>query len=347
MRVNLPHIHRVRKRLADGRVATYYYHRLTRQRIHGEPGTPEFLESYRAAAGGDGPARDTLAGIIHEFRRSPEFARLAPRSRKDYHQHLAAIEEAFGDAPLAVLQDRRFRALALKERDRIAQASARQADYWWAVLRRVLSWAVDRGHLQANVCKGGGKLYRADRRDRIWTPADIERFLRASSDEMRLAFLLALYTGQRQGDLLALRWNAWDGRTLRLRQSKTGVDVAIPAVSPLREALATAPRRAITILTNTRGRPWTPNSFRAQFHKTRSTAGIERLTFHDLRGTCLTMLAEAGCTEAEIAAISGHKTTSRSAMDGYLSRTEQLATSAMRKLESWLQNPRQQFTISS
>ena len=46
MRCKLEHVHSVRKRLADGRVAVYHYHRRTRKRIHGEPGTPEFLASY-------------------------------------------------------------------------------------------------------------------------------------------------------------------------------------------------------------------------------------------------------------------------------------------------------------
>ncbi len=347
MRINLPHIHAVKKRLADGRVVTYYYHRLTRKRIHGEPGTPEFLESYKEASAATGHDRNTLSGIIHEFVRSPEFAQLALRTRTDYHRHLLTIGEVFGDAPLEVLQDRRFRALALKERDRIAQASTKQADYWWAVLRRILSWAVDRGMLETNVCKGGGRLYRSDRRDRIWQPEQIDALMQAASPQMQLAVLLALYTAQRQGDLLALRWNAWDGRRLKLTQHKTGQQVIIPAVLPLREAMANAPRTAVTILTNTRGRPWSANSFRSAFQKTRARAKITGLTFHDLRGTCLTWLAEAGCTEAEIAAISGHKTVSRSAMDGYVSRTSDLAESAMRKLEIWLGKPSKRFTFRS
>lgn len=345
VRIDLPHIHAVKKRLADGRVQTYYYHRLTRKRIHGQPGTPEFLESYRQAASDDGPPRDTLAGIIHDFVRSPEFSRLAPRTRNDYHQHMADLEGAFGDAPLQALEDRRFRALALKERDRIAQASAKRADYWWAVLRRVLSWAVDRGLLQSNVCRGGGKLYTPDRRDRIWSPEQIAALMEVASAEMRLAVLLALYTAQRQGDILALRWSAWDGRRIELTQQKTGQHVIIPAVAPLRTALEAAPRRAITIITNPSGRPWPVNSFRSAFAKTRQRASITGLTFHDLRGTCLTWLAQAGCTQAEIAAISGHKTTSHSAMDGYVSRTAELAEAAISKLQSWLERPRQRFTI--
>jgi hypothetical protein len=36
-----------------------------------------------------------------------------------------------------------------------------------------------------------------------------------------MAFLTAIWTGQRQGDVLALTWTAYDGSGLRLRQSKT------------------------------------------------------------------------------------------------------------------------------
>jgi integrase len=39
---------------------------------------------------------------------------------------------------------------------------------------------------------------------------------------MDLPLLLALWTGQRQGDLLRLPWSAYDGEHIRLRQSKTG-----------------------------------------------------------------------------------------------------------------------------
>ena len=65
-------------------------------------------------------------------------------------------------------------------------------------------------------------------------------------------------------------------------------------------------------------------------------AGIVGVTFHDLRGTAVTRLALAGCTEAEIATITGHSLRSvRAIIDThYLSRDPALAESAIRKLES-------------
>ena len=60
------------------------------------------------------------------------------------------------------------------------------------------------------------------------------------------------------------------------------------------------------------------------------------LTFHDLRGTAVTRLALAGCTEAEIATITGHSLRDvRSILDAnYLHRDPALAESAIRKLEA-------------
>ena len=59
------------------------------------------------------------------------------------------------------------------------------------------------------------------------------------------------------------------------------------------------------------------------------------MTFNDLRGTAVNRLALVGCTEAEIAAITGHSIRDvRSILDAhYLHRDQALAESAIRKLE--------------
>jgi hypothetical protein len=42
-------VHRVRRRLSDGEYNTHYYHRHTRRKLPGRPGSSEFLAAYRAA----------------------------------------------------------------------------------------------------------------------------------------------------------------------------------------------------------------------------------------------------------------------------------------------------------
>ena len=95
------------------------------------------------------------------------------------------------------------------------------------------------------------------------------------------------------------------------------------------------------ILTSIDQQPWTSDGFRASWRKACRKAGIVGITFNDLRGTAVTRLALAGCTEAEIAAITGHSLRDvRSILDAhYLHRDPALAESAIRKLERRTKTP--------
>jgi integrase len=116
---------------------------------------------------------------------------------------------------------------------------------------------------------------------------------------------LGIWTGQREGDLLRLPWSAYDGRAIRLKQSKTGVRVTIPVALPLKVVLDSQRRQSTLILVNSRGRAWTENGFRRSWSKASVKAGIRNVTYSDLRGTAVTRLAIAGATEAEISALLG------------------------------------------
>jgi hypothetical protein len=91
-------VHGVNKVRAKGRV--YYYHRASGLRLRAEFGTPAFfleLERLNAAP----PARTaqskpgTWGALVAAYRASPEFARLADRTRSDYQKvldYLAPID---------------------------------------------------------------------------------------------------------------------------------------------------------------------------------------------------------------------------------------------------------------
>lgn len=203
-------------------------------------------------------------------------------------------------------------------------------------MARILSWSLNRGLIGNNPCERGGRLYNSGRSEEIWTDADEAAFLHSAPSHLHLPLLLALWTGQRQGDLLRLPWSAYDGSHIRLRQSKGGKRVVIPVGAPLKAALDAMSKRSTIILINSEGTPWTSDGFRASWGKAAKRAGIAGLTFHDLRGTAVTRLAIAGCTEPEIATITGHSLRDeRSILDAhYLHRDPALAESAIRKLES-------------
>jgi integrase len=121
--------------------------------------------------------------------------------------------------------------------------------------------------IDANPCEKGGRLYNASRSDRVWSDENEAAFMCVASEPLRLAMILALLTCQRQGDLLRLPWSAYDGQTIRLKQSKTGAKVTIPVGAPLKAALDATKKRGPLILMNTRGRAWTANGFHASWRK--------------------------------------------------------------------------------
>jgi integrase len=265
LRVALKGIHRVKARLAIGETRLYFYAWRGGPRIDAVPGTPEFIRQYHEAhASQRKPKSGTLMTLIAEFKASPEFRRLSPLSVRSYLFYIKLIEDEFGDLPLAALADRRVRGEFKNWRDRFAN-TPRKADYAWSTLARILAFSKDRGLIASNPCERGGRLYSADRTDKVWRDEDVAAFLAIANAELALAMILALWTGQRQGDLLRLSWSAYDGAYVRLRQSKTGRRVTVPVGEPLRILLDRTARRSPVILANTRGKPWTTDGFRTSW----------------------------------------------------------------------------------
>src|SRR5262249_986217 len=150
-------------------------------------------------------------------------------------------------------------------------------------------------------CERGGRVYHGTRVDMIWTIEDEAAFLQSAPTHLHLPLLLALWTGQRQGDLLRLTWSPYDGSVIRLRQSKSIgskrriVRVEIPVGVPVKAAVAAAAKakKSPIILLNSDSRPWTADGFRSSFNKARDKSGTSGVTFNDLRGTAVTRLALA------------------------------------------------------
>lgn len=336
MRVKLKGLNKVKKRLADGTSITYFYAWKGGPRLPGNPGDHEFMAAYNAAiAKKVEPKAGTLQSLLNGFQDSSDWDDLAERTQSDYVKLIKVIEKKFGTFPLSGLSDRRARAHFMEWRDERAKKSRRQADYGWTVLARILSWANGRGLIVSNPCEKGGRLYRGSRAEHIWTDADEAAFIANAPAHLHLPLIIALWTGQRQGDLLKLTWPQYDGKCIRLQQGKTGARVVIPVGAPLKAMLDPLRQKVGHVLLNSDGDVWTADGFRSSWRKACAASGVVGVTFNDLRGTAVTRLALAECTEAEIATITGHSLRDvRSILDAhYLKRDPALAESAIRKLE--------------
>jgi integrase len=342
----LPGVASATKRLADGTLRRYYYAWRGGPMLKSDdgkplaPADPVFHAAYaKAHADRKKPAAGTLFSLVATFRNSTEFDHLSEKTKSDYRRYLKLIEEEFGAMPLAAVEDKRARGKFKAWRDTMANRP-RAADYAWTVLARVLSVARDRGMIAVNVCERGGRLYESDRAEIIWTAEHIKKFCAIASPELQFALLLALWTGQRQGDLVRLTWMQYDGTKIRLRQGKRKKRVVIPVGAPLKAALdARRPEKPEgAILRNSLGNAWTTDGFKTSWGKAfdKAKLGDEDLHFHDLRGTAVTRLALAGCTVAEIAAITGHslRDVERILESHYLGGQIELAEQAIVKLDA-------------
>jgi integrase len=328
------------KVLASGQKVTYYYAWRGGPQLQGEPGSPEFIQSYeKAHRERRSPDSSVLKAIIADYLASREFDGLRERTKSDYLKQIGKIERAFGDLPLAALNEPEVTKEFLSWRDRMP--SARQADYAWTVLMLVIAWGRKIGMTSYRPPGRISKLYEADRADKIWEDHHIAAFMAAAPEPLRWVLIFGAETGARQGDILRMPWSAYDGQRLRFTPSKSitkrkprGRPVAVPVSDRLRMVIESLPRVSTIMLMNGRGRPWQGNSFRKAWGSATERSGLTGLHFNDLRGTAVTRLSEAECTPQQIATFTGWSLRDvQVILDRYLARTEKLSSAALEKLE--------------
>jgi hypothetical protein len=200
MRIRLKGINSIRKKLADGSLKTFYYAWKSGPPLRGEPGSPEFVNSYNeAVAKKVAPPTGVLQALLFRFQESADFQfGITPRTQRDYVKQIKRIERAFGDFPIKALDDPRSKAVFLEWRDRLAKTSLRQADYAYATLARIFAWAHDRGLIAKNPCVKGGRLYHGSRVHKIWDNEDVARFMRIAPPYADLEALTCAEKGSRE-----------------------------------------------------------------------------------------------------------------------------------------------------
>lgn len=334
-------VQRRRRARRDGTVwgRDYYYYRRPGApddgaRLPDDPRSPEFaarLREFNARAEAVPVVAEpkSFAALVDKFLMAPEFTDLSDKSRKDYGRILKGLRERFGPLPYAAVD----REVVYALRDSMA-ATPRAANYTLAVLRRLFGWAMDRNMLASNPAARPRQL-KTKPRHTVWSLDAEADFLAVASAPMRLAYMLAAYTAQRQGDILRMTWAQYDGDVIRLRQRKTGRLVDVPCHEDLQAALASAPRVAVQILTTEAGQPFKEDHFRHEWRKATLAAGLDGLQFRDLRRTAMVRMAEAEANDIEISAVSGHDIeTTRQILETYIPRTASMARAAVSKLEA-------------
>lgn len=197
-----------------------------------------------------------------------------------------------------------------------------------AVLRIALGRALKLGVVNRNAALLVDPPPRARHEIRPLSRDQVHTFLNAVRDDrLGMLFTVAVATGLRQGELLALRWQDIDleGGTLSVRhtlQAQTRTlgppktersrrtlrlpAIALAALVELRRRQASGELASVYVFASTTGSTLDGRNVNRAFHAALDRAGLPRVRFHDLRHTAATMLLEAGEELGVVSRLLGH-----------------------------------------
>jgi integrase len=333
----LPFIHSFRNR--HGTLVHYFRKRGCKiVRLRGIPGSPEFMRAYEAAIGNAEPIvigadrakAGTVAATVSMYLASVTFADLADETRRTRRNLLERFREAHGDKRIASIEKKHVQALIDAK-----AATPSAARNLLAVIRLLMKFAIEAGIRADDPTLGVKRVKIKTDGFRTWDENDIAAFeaTHPIGTRARLALALLLGTGQRRGDIVKMGCQHVRGDKIAVRQSKTKTPLMIPIGIELRRAIDATPAEHMTFLMTAYGRPFTAAGFTNSFRDMCNEAGLPNgLSAHGLRNAMCRRLAEAGCTEKQIAAISGHKTLRMVQHYTRAADQERLARSALEQL---------------
>ena len=128
-------------------------------------------------------------------------------------------------------------------------------------------------------------------------------------DKLYLLVMLAITTGARRGELLGLRWNDIDfeRQTAYVQTTKNGQPKVLPLTDDVVNELTRFRQQDSSLIFNSEIKPNKAFCFNKQWKKALEKAKVEDFTFHCLRHTCASYLAQSGASLLEIADVLGHK----------------------------------------
>lgn len=240
----------------------------------------------------------TVADLVAEFEVALEKrADLAENSKTIYRKTASRVVEFLGKVPANDLQPSDVQLILDNE-----MPGAGSYNMFSAVVGLIYKWGRQRGKTDLNPTKDIEKVKGGEHEP--WPEPVLQAGLAAKDDVVRLAIHLLYYTGQRISDVVRMRWGDIHDGEIFVTQKKTGKEVSPPLTRALSAELERTPKRGITILVKSNGKPYTEAGIRAALKSFTRDLGKECIP-HGLRKNAVIALLEAGCTVAEVSAITG------------------------------------------
>ena len=222
-----------------------------------------------------------------------------------------------------------------------------------ALIKAALQKATDESLLRDNVAVGCKLPPQRPKEMQVLTPEEMQRFLiQAKYDGYYEIFLVALATGLRRGELLALQWDDLDfpTRELRVRRTVRRTEGKLLVSAPKTDAgfrTLLLPPSVVRVLAayrkTVRSRwmfpspvmedvPRDPSTLAAKMKLVLQRAGCKLVRFHDLRHTFATEALEHGMDVKTLSAIIGH-VSAATTLNIYAHVTTPMQQQAARKID--------------
>lgn len=325
-------------------------------------------QAHHAAFGtlpGQFESQTSVKALCRDHAKSERYIRLSKNSRTLRNLALDIMVERWGAFEAADIRPVHAQALYDSLASRPATANRRADD-----CSAVFGWGRLRGFCDDNPFRRIERV-QSEESYEPWPEKELQKLISEGRPEIVKVALMAVYTGQRREDLLrkltddsitAGVWYVIQGKTKNLVPVPL-LPVAMSIIDMERGAKRSAnivdPRRPL--LTNSRGEPWTASGFGASWRtelirlklkptrKDEIAEGEFRATFHGLRHTNATMIANAVARNPEVfggiarvKAMLGHLTEAmskhyaRQAEAEHMNRETALLLPEIGKLPSWI-----------
>lgn len=235
---------------------------------------------------------------------NPFWTKLAASTQRGYRTSGDIIKETWGD-------DLPVDLTAVDAQDAIDALgeTPAKANQFRAFLSRLMAWGASRGYCKTNVVEMTEKIPGGE----PWVPWPnwaFEILLEHAPFHMQMIAMSAFFTGQRQGDVLAMTKPKAGENTIAVRAQKTGNTVWIPIHFAYRKWIDRVPTSdSVMLHAGARATSYkSPDGFRTEWQKLMAKDAFKpfrenRIVFHGLRKNAVINLLEVGCTENQVGAI--------------------------------------------
>jgi integrase len=288
-------------------------------RLHGLPGSEEFMTEYRAALGESGlggpQAEKSFEWLCDRYCKSAHFQSLedyTKRRKRTVLEEICNISfdggRRLGLAPFAALRKAHVRKLRDLKADLPEAANFRVKQ-----ISALYVWAMKSDLATTNPAEKVEKLGGGSEGWYTWTDQDVETFeaFWEVGSKPRLAMSIMLYLGVRRSDavLIGKRHESRDGTSVTFGQFKgrkrSAKVLTLPILPPLRAILDASELGEETWLQTGYSLPYSSAGFGNTFKDWCVEADLPQCNCHGLRKIGAVRAAEAGASEHELMAMFG------------------------------------------